>query len=82
MWPLVRWLFVYAAFSQTAFVYAAFSQTAFVDAAFSQMAFKYAAFSQMAFLTVANMQRNPFEFLERLNIQYKIGFVLSTKVLT
>ena len=48
MRPLVRWLFVYAAFSQTAFV----------DAAFSQMAFKYAAFSQMAFLTVANMQGN------------------------
>ena len=50
MRPLVRWLFVYAAFSQTAFV----------DAAFSQMAFKYAAFSQMAFLTVANLQGNRF----------------------
>ena len=53
MRPLVRWLFVYAAFSQTAFV----------DAAFSQMAFKYAAFSQMAFLTVANMQGNLFVFI-------------------
>ena len=41
MRPLVRWLFVYAAFSQTAFV----------DAAFSQMAFNH-----VAFLTVANMQ--------------------------
>ena len=49
MRPLVRWLFVYAAFSQTAFV----------DAAFSQMAFKYAAFSQMAFFEMANMQGNP-----------------------
>ena len=48
MRPLVRWLFVYAAFSQTAFV----------DAAFSQMAFKYAAFSQMAFFELANMQGN------------------------
>ena len=41
MGPLVRWLFVYVAFSQTAFV----------DAAFSQMAFNH-----VAFLTVANMQ--------------------------
>ena len=48
MRPLVRWLFVYAAFSQMAFV----------DAAFSQMAFKYAAFSQMAFFDLANMQGN------------------------
>ena len=41
MRPLVRRLFVYAAFSQTAFV----------DAAFSQMAFNH-----VAFLTVANIQ--------------------------